>query len=240
MTDGRRVALVTGVGRPEGIALTVARALLDDGLHVVASDRADRGLLDHERAAFVAADLADPEGPRALVDAAVAAFGQVDAIVAAHADEGPGGLLEIGAADLDRAFAINARASVLLVQALVRARREDQTHGRAVLFTSGQHRGPMPGELPYVVSKGAIHQMTRTLAEEVAGTGLTVNAVNPGPVDTGWADAALAKELTERFPAGRWGLPADIAPAVRFLVSPESAWITGRVLDVDGGFRGTS
>jgi len=148
MSDARRVALVTGVGRPEGIAVAVVRALLDDGLHVVASDRADAGLVAHERAAFVAADLEDPEAPRALVDAAVAAFGQVDAIVAAHAHEGSGGLLEIGAADLDRTFAINARASVLLVQALVRVRREDQEHGRAVLFTSGQHRGPMPGELP--------------------------------------------------------------------------------------------
>jgi 3-oxoacyl-[acyl-carrier protein] reductase len=105
------------------------------------------------------------------------------------------------------------------------------------LLTSGQHLGPMPGELPYVLSKGAIHQVTRTLADELAARGITVNAVNPGPVDTGWPSAELREKLTQRFPAGRWGRPADIVPVLAWLLSAESSWVTGQVIDAEGGFR---
>lgn len=66
----------------------------------------------------------------------------------------------------------------------------------------------MPGELPYVLTNGAIHQVTRTLADELAERGITVNAVNPGPVDTGWPSEESREKLTQRFPAGRWANPA--------------------------------
>ena len=95
----------------------------------------------------------------------------------------------------------------------------------------------MPGELPYVLSKGAIHQVTRTLAEELAERGITVNSVNPGPVDTGWPSAEMRASLEPRFPARRWGRPDDIAPVVAWLLSIDSAWVTGQVIDAEGGFR---
>ena len=88
-----------------------------------------------------------------------------------------------------------------------------------------------------MVSKGAVQQATRTIADELAERGITVNAVNPGPVDTGWPSAELRERLRPSFPSGRWGRAEDIAPVVAWLLSAESAWVTGQVIDAEGGFR---
>jgi 3-oxoacyl-[acyl-carrier protein] reductase len=184
---------------------------------------------------LVEADLEQPDAPRAVIDRAAERVGRVDAVVAAHSRSSDHRLEELTAEELDRTWAINARASVLLVQAF--AAQHKGGPGRVVLFTSGQHIGPMASEIPYAISKGAIHQMTRTLADAVADRGITVNAINPGPVDTGWPSPELKQRLAGLFPAGRWGEPTDIAPVVAWLLSPESAWMTGEVLNVEGGFR---
>lgn len=229
-----RVAVVTGVSRRAGIGFAIARRLRDDGYRVVAhawpaAEPAVREELGAD-VAWVEEDFADPEAPQRVIDAT----GGVDVLVANHATDSDYALADVTAAELDRTFAINTRAVVLLVQAFAAQGRRD---GRVVLFTSGQHLGAMPGELPYVVSKGAIHQMTRTLAAAVADQGITVNAVNPGPVDTGWPSDELREQLRPDFPAGRWGRPEDIAPVVAWLASADSAWVTGQVIDAEGGFR---
>ena len=105
------------------------------------------------------------------------------------------------------------------------------------MMTSGQHRGPMGSELAYALSKGAIHQATASLADQLADRAITVNTVNPGPTDTGWADAATHREVLALMPQGRWGQPADAARLIGWLCSDDAAWITGQVIDSEGGFR---
>lgn len=249
-----RVAIVTGVSRRAGIGFAVARRLLAGGHRLLAHSWApadeEAGLADPagtedvlaelRRAgdvAHLAADLGDPGAPAAVVAAAVEAFGAVDALVVNHAVSPLDRLATTSAEVLDLAWRTNARAAVLLAQAYARAYDERRGDGRVVLFTSGQHREPMPAELSYAISKGALHQMTPTLADELGDRGITVNAVNPGPVDTGWPSDELRRRLAPAWPAGRWGRPEDIAEVVAWLCSRESAWVTGNVIDAEGGFR---
>ena len=161
----------------------------------------------------------------------------MDVIVANHARPGPGHLSEITCSDLDLAWAVNARACVLPAQAYADHHDDARPDGRVLLFTSGQHRAPMADELPYAISKGAVHQMTASLADALADRAITVNAINPGPVDTGWPSEEFRERLRPAFLAGRWGEPEDIAKIVSWLMSSGSAWLTGQVIDAEGGFR---
>jgi 3-oxoacyl-[acyl-carrier protein] reductase len=251
-----RIALITGVSRRAGIGFGIARRMLAEGARVAlqswsphdaeqpwgADALGARGVVealggDSERLGSVEADLADPEAPRRVVEFAVDRFGAIDILIANHARSAPGSLHSVTARDLDRAWEVNARAVVLLVQAYAEQHDDSRRDGRVVLFTSGQHLGPMASELPYAITKGAVHQMTWSLADALADRGITVNAINPGPVDTGWATDETRERLRDAFPAGRWGTPADIAAIVSWLAGADSAWITGQVINAEGGFR---
>ena len=250
-----RVALVTGVSRRGGIGFAIAQRLLADGAAVLVHSWAPHDaehpwgadpegvdalvadLAPADRVGHLAADFLDPDAPAVAVRAAIERFGTLDIVVANHARSSSGSLDDVTAAELDATWAVNARASLLLVQAFAAAHDDTRPGGRVVLFTSGQHLGPMARVLPYAVSKGAIHQMTPSLADHLAGRGITVNCVNPGPTDTGWAEPILHVEVAELMPSGRWGTPTDAANLVAFLVSDEGGWITGQVIDSEGGFR---
>jgi 3-oxoacyl-[acyl-carrier protein] reductase len=97
----------------------------------------------------------------------------------------------------------------------------------------------MPDELAYGATKGAIEAFTRSLAAAVMGKGITVNAVNPGPTDTGWISPEQRDVLLPRFPAGRIGAPEDVARLVAWLASPDAGWVTGQVIHSEGGFLRT-
>ncbi|HET8930226.1 MAG TPA: SDR family oxidoreductase [Acidimicrobiales bacterium] len=187
--------------------------------------------------ADVHADLADPAGPGRVLGAAVEAFGHVDALVANQALSGSDGTLaQVTAADLDRHWAVDARASLLLAQAFA-AQHGGRRQGTIVFLTSGQGLGPMPGEVAYAAAKAVLAGITVTLAEELATQHIRVNTVNPGPVDTGYFTSELREALAQRFPFGRVGEPDDAARLIAWLVSDEAAWITGQVIDSEGGFR---
>ena len=249
-----RVFLVTGVSRRQGIGAAIARQLAGAGadlvLHSWSPHDVERpGLADPDGAAVVAAecerlgarvtrvsaDFADPSAPAQVMAQAVREHAHMDGVVANHARDGGGTLETIDAAELDLCFAVNARATALLVKEFA-AQHDGRPGGRAVLFTSGQHHGGMPGELPYVISKGAVQQMTASLAVHLAPRGITVNCVNPGPTDTGWADEAQEQWVRERMPQGRWGTADDAARLVTWLLSDDGQWICGQTLDSEGGF----
>jgi 3-oxoacyl-[acyl-carrier protein] reductase len=248
-----RVAVVTGASRQAGIGYAVARRLLGLGaavfVHswtphdaaqpwqadplgidgVLAALAAEGGRVEH-----LAADFADPAAPAAVIAAARSAFGHVDILVVNHARSGRGGLAELEAGEIDAFLHENVRASLLLVKEYA-AQHDGREGGRVVLMTSGQHLGPMPGDIAYAVSKGALHQATATLSDALIDRGITVNAVNPGPTDTGWETRNW--DPRPAMPLGRWGTPADAARLIGWLCTDEAAWMTGQVLNSEGGFR---
>jgi len=249
-----RVALVTGVGRKRGIGSAVCRALASRGADVAFSywrdyDRETPGapeedepeaLLGELRAIGVGAegvevDLSLPDSARLLLDGAEEVLGRPSILVNVAAYSSRNSFEALDARTLDAHYAVNVRAMALLSVEFAR-RYPGGPGGRIVNFSSGQSLGPMPGELAYVATKGAIEAFTRTLAVEVGPKGITVNAVNPGPTDTGWMTEELEQELIHKFPLGRIGQPGDVARLVAFLASEEAAWITGQIIHSEGGF----
>ncbi len=242
-----RVALVTGVSRPGQIAEAIVQRLHAAGAEVYAT-----GWPAHDAeqpwgggevdlpVPVTRDDMEDPATPARIVDDAVARHGRLDIVVATHARSADGTLADTTAEQLDRTWAINVRSVVLLAQRFAAVHKpapaDSPPVGRMLWFTSGQHLGPMPGELPYAISKGALHQMTVTLDAALSPSRIVANCINPGPVDTGYADAAAREQVATMFPDGRWGLPDDVADLVEFLVSDRGAWLRGQVLNTEGGF----
>ncbi len=185
-------------------------------------------------------DLEDPDVPASLIDEVVASHGRIDIVLAVHARSSHDPLAEVTATELDRCWAANVRSVVLLAQRF--AERHEPAPagtapvGRMLWFTSGQHLQPMDGEIAYAISKGALHQMTASVAHALAASRIVANCINPGPVDTGYATGEAHATVARMFPDGRWGAPDDVADLVAFLVSDQGAWMRGQVLDLEGGF----
>ena len=251
--DGR-VILITGASRRIAIGAGIARRMVADGASVMLHSwsphdeeqiwGADRGgveaLVEELRdqggkVDHLAADFADPDMPAALVDAAHERFGHLDVVVANHARSGIQSLEELTAAEIDLTYAVNTRATLLLVQTFA-ARHDGRPGGRIMLFTSGQYHGAMPAELPYIGSKAALRELTPSLAAHLMPRGITVNCINPGPNDTGYASAETIAAVAARSPGGRWSKPADTARLVAWLASDEADWGTGQVIASDGGW----
>lgn len=250
-----RAALVTGVSRRRGIGFAAAGRLAGLGTDLflqswVAHDAAQPWGADpigpeavaeelrsktNARVAHLEADLAEADAPDQLLWAACEAYGHVDVLVANHARSGAGDIGSLTAEEIDVQLAVNVRATLLLVQSFAR-QHDGRAGGRVVLLTSGQHQGPMPGELDYVAAKGALHQLTLSLAHALIRRGIVLNTVNPGPTDTGWATAAQREAVAARHPQRRWGTPDDAARLIAWLCTDDADWIVGQVINSDGGF----
>ncbi len=249
-----RVALVTGVSRRKGIGFAVADRLASMGADVFCHAfmpydaeqpwGADSGGLEAlqealqrhgTRIEFMQADFADPNAPVQVVAAAARALGHIDILVANHAYSTSGTLEELTAADIDAHLLVNVRATLLLVKEFAAQHEDTRQGGRVVLFTSGQHLQPMPGELAYIASKGALHQLTTSLAVHLAPRRITVNTLDPGATDTGWATPEVYEAVRFAHPQRRWGTPQDAARLIAWLVTDDAAWITGQIINSRGG-----
>jgi 3-oxoacyl-[acyl-carrier protein] reductase len=250
----RPIAIVTGASRRAGIGAAICRALAEGGhdiffTHLQAYDRDVSVGADEDGPAALAAELRDlgvrvAETPADLMDPAAA--GAV--IARCTAELGPPSVLvnnaaysttqrwdELTAAEIDNHYCVNFRGSTLLSIAF--AKQFERGHGgRIISLTTGQALGPMPTEMAYAASKAAIESFVRSFAVAVGPKGITVNAVNPGPNDTGWMSDELKAYLEPKFALGRIGQPEDVARVIAFLASPAADWITGQVINVEGGF----
>lgn len=251
-----RTVIITGASRRAGIGYATARRLAayganlvlhhfsphdrlqpwgdDDVSAVAAGVRAE--LVDGARLIDHHADLAAPGAPERLLAVAADEFGRVDALICNQAMSGRDGAIgELTPDDLDAHWAVNARASILLAQAFA-ARHDATRRGSIVFLTSGQGLGPMPGEIGYAAAKAALAGVTVTIADQLADANITVNTVNPGPVDTGYLTDEMWSFTEPMFPFGRYGQPDDAARLLAWLVTDEAAWITGQVINSEGGF----
>jgi NAD(P)-dependent dehydrogenase (short-subunit alcohol dehydrogenase family) len=243
-----RAAAVTGVSRRNGIGFAIVRRLASAGTSVLVHGwppgdaSPDAGgmtaLVEELRATgaqieYVEADFEDPAAPAAVIGSAVEAFGHVDVLVVNHTLSRLGALAELTSEELDAHLHVNVRAALLLVKEFA-AQHDGRPGGRICLLTSGQHLAPMTREVAYAASKGAIQQITATLADTLIDRGITVNTVNPGPTDTGWLEGSAPGPA---MPLGRWGDPDDAARLIAWLCSDEAEWVTGQVIDSEGGFR---
>jgi 2-dehydro-3-deoxy-D-gluconate 5-dehydrogenase len=242
-----RVALVTGTSR--GLGAAMAQALAAAGADVAVHDR-ERPCATEEaikqmgrRSWCLGADLSDRAAADRMVDEAIEQAGRIDILVnnagiiqrnpaAVHSDE-----------EWDAVIEVNLTNVFRLSRAAGRHMLERGGGGKIINVASllaFQGGINVPG---YAAAKGGVAQLTKALANEWASHGINVNAIAPGYMETDntaalRADAARTRQITERIPAGRWGVPQDLAGAAIFLASPASDYVHGHVLVVDGGWMG--
>lgn len=239
-----QVAVITGGG--QGIGRAVAEVLAAEGARVVISDverdRAETTATElrgqgHEALAF-AVDVLDHGSLTAMAEAVVAEWGRIDILVAVAGIYPSSVIGELSGDEWDRVMGINAKGALFAIQACLPSMRE-RGYGRVVLMSS--ITGPVTGQTGfahYGASKAAMLGMMRSIAVEVATEGVTVNAVMPGNVRTeGFATIGPEHQhsMLAAIPMGRLAEPEDIGWAVRILAAPESGYITGQTLIVDGG-----
>ncbi len=232
-------ALVTGVSRTRGIAAAVAERLRADGVTVVTAgwtpyDSEHHAGIDEQVATDLQYDLGEPLGPGQLLEAAEQQAGLISMLVLAHTVDPGGGIFEVTQKSIDRHMAVNVRAFLLVMRAFAERLRDAGRPGRIVIFTSGP---PQKGAIAYAASKGALEWITYSAATELGPLGINVNAVNPGPNQTGWMSPEIEHEAATRTPLGRAGQPRDTAALVSFLLSDDAAFINGQVITSDGGHR---
>lgn len=233
------VALITGAGRPGAIAASIARRLArggwdlglqhyDEDLSPLLADLATTGVRVHTRQA----DLGVSGQPEATFEAVARALGEVTALLLVHTHDETRGLLDTRPEHLDRHYAVNVRAAMVLIQAFATQLRAPD--GRVIALTSDHYT---PENLAYGATKAMLDRVVLAAAYELGPRGIRANCVNPGPNDTGWMTEEIHAAAVRDTPLGRTSLPEDTADLVEFLLSPKGGWITGQVLYSNGGHR---
>jgi 3-oxoacyl-[acyl-carrier protein] reductase len=249
-----KTCLLTGAGRRESIGRAIARDLAADGWDLALAtwdpydDSMSWGARPGDLSELVAeveglgrrarvyqADLSDAATPGRLVAEVRADLGPVTGLVLSHSQSVDSSILDTSVEAFDRHFAVNTRAAWLSIKAVAEQLPplDELPDGARVVALTSDHT---VHNLPYGASKGALDRIVVAAARELAHLGVSSNAVNPGPVDTGWMDDETRRTLTAMQPSGRLGTPDDVARTVRFLMSPEGRWVTGQLITTDGGF----
>jgi len=241
-----RTALVTGASR--GIGAAAAMALDRAGARVALVARSGERLstvareLGHDPV-ILEADLSDRTAPGAVARRALEALGAVDVLVNNAAVAARLSTVDTDAALIDDILAVNVRAPLLLIAALIPTMTQ-RARGSIINLSSVSALVGTPRRAAYAASKGAIDAATRSLAIELGPSGIRVNAVAPGVVDTDlWAKnksiAGVVETIEGQTPLRRWATPADIADVIVFLASDAARFITGETISADGGMART-
>jgi glucose 1-dehydrogenase len=254
MSDTRRLtgkrAIVTG--SDQGIGRAIALRFAQEGAAVVINYRHNEaGANDVKaqiegsggRATIVGADVGTAAGAQQLIEAATAAFGGLDILVNNAGVEIPRPFLEVTEDEWDLVLGVNLKGPFLCTQLAVRQflRGGNGGNGGRIVNISSVHEDlPMPGNSPYCAAKGGLRMLTRTLCDELAPHGITINNIGPGAVATPinketLADPEKVAALNAGIPLGRVGQPEEIAGLAVYLASDEAAYVTGATYFIDGG-----
>ena len=179
----------------------------------------------------IEADLADPDAPARVLDEVVDRLGAQSALVMCHCESVDSSIRDTTVESFDRHFAVNARATWLLIKAFAERCGGEPGARRIVAFTSDH----TVGNLPYGASKAALDRITLAAAHELADLWITANVINPGATDTGWMTDELLEQVARQTPLGRVGTADDAANLVSFLCSPDGGWVNGQLLFSNGG-----
>lgn len=251
----RKIAIVTGASRLQGIGASVCLSLASKGMDIFFTywsdydrkmpwgiDLNEPQLLHNQiieygvRCEKLEIDLADPLAPARLLNTVEDRLGKPHILINNATYSVDVSHDTLTAELIDKHYEVNIRGTMLLSAAFVN-RFSYSSGGRVINLTSGQSLGPMVGNIAYATTKGAIDTFTLTLSAEVALKGITVNAVNPGPTDTGWMTNEVKEMILSKSPTGRVGMPQDTAKLITFLASDEADWITGQIIHSEGGFQ---
>ncbi|MGE6613681.1 SDR family oxidoreductase [Peribacillus sp. NPDC076916] len=250
-----KIAIITGVSRLKGIGAAICKELAETGYDIfftywtaydkkmpwsIESDEPmklkEELIKKRVKVSCMELDLTSYDAPEQLINEVSEQLGYPDILINNAAYSTNNDFSNLTAEELDKHYMVNVRATTLLSSKFAQ-RFDKKSGGRIINITSGQSKGPMPGELAYATTKGAVDALTITLSAELAPLGITVNAINPGPTDTGWMTEEIQSKLKPMFPFGRIGKPRDVAKTIKFLVSDEADWITGQVIHAEGGFK---
>ena len=242
MKLSEKVAIVTGA--TQGIGLACAQRMIAEGAKVMLVDIKPEGEAAAkalgEQARFFAADVSQKADVDAMVAATLAAFGHIDILINNAGVTHAANFLDLCEEDFDRVLRINLKSMFLCGQAVAREMVKQQS-GCIINMSSVNSELAIPDQVPYVVSKGGVNQLTKVMSLNLAPYGIRVNGIGPGTILTELAKQAVMASpesrntILSRTPMGRCGEPEEVASIAAFLASDDASYMTGQTLYVDGG-----